>query len=367
MRNRAALLALAAFVVLGLPDGMLGPAWPALRRELDQPLAALGELTALVSGGFVVSSLLSSRIRDRLGPGSAIALGAAGASAALVVYAASPVWAGLLVASFALGFFSGQLDSGFNAHVALNHGPRLMNALHASYGIGATIGPLVIVAALAAGSWRWAYAAAAAADVAVFVALFVTRRDLPVAPPDRWQSLAPAHVPRLALPLMLALFFLIVGLEVAVGSWAPTLLEHRGYGPGRASAWVAAYWALFTAGRAGLAVAGRRIAPATTVRASTVVALAGVVLLEWTPLGLPVTGLGLAGLFPALVSLTPFRLGADRAAAAIGYQFAAATLGSTVLVGAAGLVAQFIGIGALVPFFVAVAVALVALELLFSR
>jgi fucose permease len=365
--TRQAPLALAAFVVLGMPDGMLGPAWPALRRDLDQPLAALGELTALLSIGFVVSSLLSSRIRERLGPGTAIAFGAAGASGALLLYTAAPVWVALLVASLALGFFSGQLDSGFNAYVALHHGPRLMNALHASYGIGATLGPLVVAAALAAGSWRWAYGVAAVVDAAVFVALFATRRDLPAAPPERWQALAPTRTDPLALPLMLSTFFLIVGLEVGVGAWAPTLLEHRGYGRGSASAWVAAYWALFTAGRAALAVAGQRIAPATTVRASILLTLGGAVLLESTPLGLPVTGLGLAGLFPALVSLTPFRLGADRAAAAIGYQFAAATLGSTCIVGAAGLAAQFIGIGALVPFFAACAVALVALELAFSR
>src|SRR5437868_8995274 len=142
MKNRTALLALAAFVVLGLPDGMLGPAWPAIRRELDQPLAALGELTALLSTGFVVSSVVSARVRARTGPGAYVAIGAGGAAVALAVIAASHVWAGLLVAALALGFFEGALDTGFNAHAALHHGPRLMNALHASYGVGGTLGPL---------------------------------------------------------------------------------------------------------------------------------------------------------------------------------------------------------------------------------
>jgi fucose permease len=367
MRNRTALLALVAFVVLGLPDGMLGPAWPAIRRDFGQPLAALGELTALLSAGFVVSTLVSSRIRARVGPGGYVALAAAGAAATLGAYAASPVWAGLLAASFALGFFNGSLDAGFNAHAALHHGPRVMNALHASFGVGATIGPLLVAAALSAGSWRWAWTAAACLDAIVFVALWLTRRDLAAAPPERWRHVAPSQTTRRALALMLSLFFLIVGLEVAIGSWAPTLLEHRGYGRGETSAWVASYWALFTIGRAALAFAGTRIPPATTVRASTAVTLLGAVLLQWSPVGLPLAGLGLAGLFPALVSLTPFRLGADRAPAAIGYQFAAGTLGSTCLVGAAGLTAQFVGIGALVPFFAAAAAALVALELVAGR
>src|SRR3954469_7055929 len=83
MKNRTALLALAAFVVLGMPDGMLGPAWPAIRGDLDQPLAALGELTALLSGGFIVSSVLSSRIRLRLRAGGGGGAGAARAAAAV--------------------------------------------------------------------------------------------------------------------------------------------------------------------------------------------------------------------------------------------------------------------------------------------
>jgi fucose permease len=365
--RRNAALALVAFAALGLPDGMLGPAWPAIRAQLDQPLAALGELAALLSAGFVVSSVLTSRARLRLGPGGHVAAGAGGAAIALGVFAWSPWWAGLLVASFALGLFNGAIDAGFNAHAALHHGPRLMNALHASYGVGATIGPLAVAAALAAGSWRWAWAAAAVVQCAVLSVVWRARRDFPAAPPERWRQVAPSAPRRLELPLMLALFFLIVGLEVGIGAWSPTLLQHRGLGRGAASAWVSSYWACFTAGRVGLALAGRWTSPAATVRSSAVVTLLGVVLLEWSPVGLPLVGLGLAGLFPALVTLTPFRLGAERAAAAIGYQFAAGTLGATSLVAAAGLTAQFVGVGALVPFFAAAAAALMLLELAASR
>jgi fucose permease len=367
VRNRTALLALAAFVVLGLPDGMLGPAWPSLRRDLHQPLAALGELTALVSGGFVVSSLLSSRIRDRIGPGAAVAVGATGAGVALAVYAASPLWSGLLLASLVLGFFEGQLDSGFNAHAALHHGPRLMNALHAAYGIGATLGPLVVAVALAAGSWRWAYAAPAVLYAAAAAGLWATRSDLPAALPERWTARSRPQRRRSALPLMLTLFFLIVGVEVAVAAWAPTLLAERGYSRAAASGWVASYWAMYTLSRVALAFVGARVTPAVAARAGGGLTLVGVVLLEWTPAGLPIAGLGVGGLFPALVSLTPVRVGAERAAAAIGYQFAAGTLGATCVVGAAGLVAQFVGIGALVPFLAAAAAALVVLELAASR
>jgi fucose permease len=367
VRNRTAYLALAAFLALGLPDGMRGPAWPSIRGQLGQPLAALGELTALISAGFVVSTVVSGRVQRRVGPGGYVAAGAAGGTIALALFASSQWWVGLLAASFAVGLFAGAVDAGFNAHAALYHGPRLMNALHAAYGVGATLGPLAVAAALAAGSWRWAWTAAAALDAIVCGALLLTRRDLPGGAPERWDKRQATAQRRGALPLMLVLFFLIVGLESAIGAWSPTLLQHRGLGRGATSAWVASFWACFTAGRVVLALAGRRISPGATLRASAAVALLGVALLAATPAGLPVAGLGLAGFFPALVTLTPFRLGADRAAAAIGYQFAAGTLGSTVLVGSAGLTAQFAGVGALVPYFAAVAVALVALELLVAR
>src|SRR3979490_1200757 len=125
MHNRTALLGLVAFVALGIPDGMLGPAWPSIRAQLHQPLAALGEVTALVGAGFVVSAVVSSRMRGRLGPGGYVALGALGSTVSLAVFAASPWWGGLLAASLTLGFFTGCVDTGFNAHAALHHGPRL--------------------------------------------------------------------------------------------------------------------------------------------------------------------------------------------------------------------------------------------------
>jgi fucose permease len=366
--RKPAFLALLAFFVLGLPDGMLGPAWPTIRADLGQPLAALGELTALGTAGIAVSSLLSGRVRPLLGAGGYLTAGAAGCTLALILFAGSPWWAGLLAASFALGVAAAAIDTGFNSHVALHYGPRLMNALHASYGVGATLGPLLIAAVLTTGSWRLGWAIVAAVELCLTVMLFLGRGGFPAELPARWRTAEQTAQPRRrALPLLLALFFFAVGIEAAIGAWSPTLLEHRGYSHGAASAWTSSYWAAFTAGRAGLAFAGRRIAPARTIRISAVLALAGVILLQWTPVGLPLAGLGLAGLFPALVSLTPLRVGADRAATAMGYQLAAGTIGATAIVGMAGVAAQVVGIGVLVPYFIVGAVALVAIELVAAR
>jgi fucose permease len=366
------LLALVGFVGLGLSDGILGPAWPAIRESLHQPVGALGELQLVGTAGFAAAAFGGGRLRARLGAGAYLALGAAGSAVALTGFVVSPWWGGLLAAMLALGAFSAVLDVGFNAHAALHFTQRLTNALHASYGVGTTVGPLVVAAALAVGTWRGAYGVAVAVDALVAAALWSLRRAIPTDPPERWAGAVQPVGGRGVVLLMLAVFFVVTGVESAVGAWAPTLLVGRGESRGAAAAWVAAYWAAFTAGRAGLAAIGDRLPSAWTLRAGTAVTLAGAVLL-WTNAGgtgvagLPVAGLGLAGIFPALVLLTPIRLGPDRAAAAVGRQLAAATLGVTTAVGLGGVVAQLGGVQALGPYLFAAAAVLVAVELAAAR
>jgi MFS family permease len=366
------LVALVGFVGLGLTDGILGPAWPAIRESLDQPVGALGELQLVGTTGFALAAVASARVRERLRAGPYLALGSAGSAVALVGFVVSPWWGALLASMLALGAFSAAIDVGFNAHAALHFGQRLTNALHASYGVGTTVGPLVVAAALAAGAWRISYGVAVALDALVAAAIWSLRSAIPTDPAERWNAAAPPVAGRRLVVLMLAVFFVVTGVETAIGAWAPTLLIGRGVSRGAAAAWLAAYWGAFTAGRAGLAVAGNRLAPAWTLRAGAAVSLAGAALLWTNPAGagvagLAIAGLGLAGIFPALVLLTPLRLGPERAAAAVGRQLAAATLGVTAAVGLGGLVAQLAGVASLAPYLFALAFVLVAVELAAAR
>lgn len=363
MRTRAGLLGLVAFVVLGIWDGMLGPAWPAIRSELEQPLAALGEVSAAVSAGAVAAGLATGRIRRRVAAGAFVAAGAVAAGCGVAVGAATRWWPLFVVAAFVVGAGAAACDAGINADAALRRGPRLMNALHASYGIGATLGPLLVAAALLAGSWRLAWVVAAVAWAAVAVALTRHRAAFAFEPP-RGRAAQPA---RRTLLLMVALFFLAVGVEAATGAWGATLLVHRGLSRAAAAAWVAAYWGAFTAGRAALAALGNRVSPQLALRVSSVVVVAGELVLFRAPLGLPLAGLGLAAFFPALVLLTPVRVGPERTTAAVGYQLAAGTAGATVVVAAGGIVAQWLGIEALPPFLLAAAALLACAEVVAAR
>jgi fucose permease len=367
MPRRAAAVAIAAFFAIGMPDGMLGPAWPWIRQDLDQPLAALGEVAALISLGALVSGLATGRLRARFGAGTFLAAGALASMVGEALFGASPWWIALLAVSFAVGASRAAVDAGLNAQAALHAGPRLLNALHGSYGVGATAGPLVVAAATSVATWRAAWGVAAALWAVVAAGLLFARSDFPTAVPERWSTARPVLPRRSLLALQLSLFFLITGLEVAIGGWAPTLLEHRGWSRDAAAAWTAAYWGSFTVTRMALAAAGSRVPPSVTLRIGAGAVLGGVVLLAWSPLGLLLAGVGLAGLFPALVALTPFRLGAQRAATFVGYQLSAATAGGAAIVAAAGVVAQWIGIEAIVPFLGACAAVLVALELRAAR
>lgn len=354
-----------SFVVLGLPDYAHGVAWPTMRGDLHRPLADLGTFLAVQAGGYVVATSLLGRITGRWGLDRAI--GGAGLTCAggLLLVAAAPSWPVVLAGSLLLGFGSGVMDAGFNAAVALRNDPRLMGVLHAGYGIGAGIGPVVVGAALAAGAgWRPAYVVLAAATLAVVALL--NRRSVgstPVRPHE-----APGSPRGVLLPCLA--FFLYVALEVTAGAWAFTYLtQRRGLGDLAASGWVAAYWVGLTAGRLWLGVRGEDRSVDSMLRRSMAgMAVSAVVL--WAggpvaPVGLLLAGLSLSVVFPLLMLVTPARVGVERAAAAVGWQAAAGSIGSAAGPAAAGVVLDVAGVGAYGPVVVAMTATLaVTVELL---
>jgi fucose permease len=256
------------------------------------------------------------------------------------------------------------MDTGFNAAVALREDGRLMGLLHAGYGLGAAIGPLVVGASLAAGGgWRPGYVLFAAASLLLVVPL--AGRTLGEAPPQQTMG-----SPR-GMLLPCVAFGVYVSLEVTVGQWAFTsLTEHRGLGDLAASAWVALYWVALTAGRLWLGLSGHR-APVHRLLGLSVAGAAAAAVLLWAggpaaPLGLLVAGLALSVVFPLLMLLTPRRVGAERAAAAVGWQTAAASIGAAAGPALAGIVLDRAGIDAYGPITLALAALLgavvVALE-----
>ena len=180
VRRRAVRLsiALAAFVGLGIPDGMLGVAWPSIRATFHQPLSGLGWLLLASTCGYLAASAASGFLSDRLGTGILLVGAASASAAAMLTFATAGAWPLLLVGALALGAGGGSVDAGVNAYTALAHGTGPMNLLHACYGLGAALGPLAVTAALGRGwPWRAPYAGMLGVELALLAAFALTGRS----------------------------------------------------------------------------------------------------------------------------------------------------------------------------------------------
>jgi fucose permease len=366
-------VALFAFVLLGMTDGSLGVAWPSLRDALGRRLSDLGLLLAFFSGGYLTSSAGYGWAHRRAGTGMLLSVGSLMFFLGLVGFAVTPGWALVAVSAVLLGLGGGLIDTGVNAHAALMFDLGSMNLIHGAFGVGGTLGPLVMTFSLTAGmEWRGGYGLLACLQLASIGLIWWRRgawaegEGVDEGSESTWSWRATAW-------LMVVLFFLYTGVEVATGQWAFTLLtEGRDMVTAVAGAWVAAFWLGLTAGRLGLGFFGKGLSPSRVLDVSILLALVGLGVIWWNPagmgvVGLPVAGLGMAAVFPTLVSVTPARLGRLRSTSSIGHQLAAANVGAASIPWLLGILAEAKGLDTLGPGLFFVGLALAAVHLVSER
>ena len=366
-------VAFACFVGLALYDGALGTAWPSIRRSLALPIGDLGLVQLAGAAGFLCSSAISGRVSARVGRAAGLAGAGALAACGLAAYAASPDVGVLVLAAAVIGVAAGHLEPGLQSHVALTASARAMNLLHACYGIGATIGPLLITGLLVLGwSWRLAYVVILGVDLVVALAVLRYRADFDATTPSRESARADRSRPpgpagevmaplsRLAVATALLLFFLYCGVEMSTGLWAFTFFTvARHLALGLAGLLVAGYWASLTLARLVTAAIGARISSGLLLALCAGGAVAGEVLMLWEPAtaigvaGLLITGASLAPAFPLMMSRTASWAGTARVSSVIGWQSAAACIGVAVPSALAGLLIEDFGLGALMPYLCA--------------
>jgi fucose permease len=372
------LLSYVAFVSLGLPDTVLGVAWPSLRRGFVLAQADVGAALTASVAGYLVSSTMAGRLTSRFGVGGLLAGSSATVALGLAGCAVAPTWWTFVSMAAIVGLGSGAVDAGINGYAAHHFSARHVNWLHGFWSVGATIGPVVMTASVASATYRLGYAALAAAIAAMGLAFARTRRawDDPVkaaasaeraAPPP---ATASAVLRRGRAWLQMAIFFLYTGVELGVGQWCFTVLrEARGLGVEAAGTWTAAYWASHTAGRFVLGSVVERVGPDRLLRATSAGALVAAVLFAASDglagrVGLVALGACFGPFFPTLMARTPARLGGG-AVHAVGFQVGASTLGTAALPSAAGLLATFAGVNAIAAALaVATGVVLVLHEVL---
>jgi fucose permease len=377
------LLSLGSFVILGLPDGLLGTAWPSMRATFGAPVGDLGLILLITTIGSVLVTAFVGPLIRRLGVPALLAVAGVLAAIGYAGFAAAPgLWLVLSVAVL-LGASAGMMDGGLNTAVALTGRPRLLNLLHGAYGVGTAIGPLVVTAAILTGSWRPAYLIQVALDL-VMAGLWLRqrRRDQvqaaqapppePVAPSpqpsDGWSRRRYAGV----VIAGMSVFFVYTGLEVGAGQWEASFCRgHLHLSAGATGLAAFGYWGALTAIRIGLAF--RSVPPQAVVRWGSAISVLATAVI-WAQPGAAVTvaafavlGGALAGVFPALIALTPVRLGAQRAQNVISWQVGAAAAGGAGISAVIGLLIGATSLAVLGPAITVLALILIVAELILGR
>src|SRR6056297_990066 len=361
-----------AFISLGLPDGLLGVAWPEMRESFSLPLDALGIILIGSTTGYLLSSFFNGFFIRKVGVAILLALSCLATGLALIGYTLVPVWWLLPLLAVLAGLGAGAIDAGLNTYVEKHFDEGLMQWLHASFGVGVTIGPIIMSNGIKySDSWRTGYIIVGTAQL-LLALIFILTLSLWKDPKNQktagsnkniklgkeikmTQTLT--HLPAL---LSILLFFIYTGIEMAIGHWTYTLFtESRGISTALAGFWVSTYWGSFTAGRilAGFLAykfLSRKIAKNAAFLGLFGSALIALNLNHWLSLiGLAVTGIAIAPIFPALISSTSYRVGKKHTANTIGMQISAAGLGGALLPGLAGVVGQNISLE-IIPIFIAV-------------
>lgn len=381
MQRLLVLLAGLAFISLGLPDGLLGVAWPSIRASFGRDLDALGLLLIAATGGYVASSFASGSLLRHMNLGMVLAASCLLTGVALLGYAASPRWFLLVALAIVLGLGGGAIDAALNTYAATNHGPRTLNWLHACYGIGAALGPVVMTMVLSRElSWQRGYALVGGAQLALAAAFGLTLRAWPqTSRPDPATAGQPGATIRqtLALPaarLAVAAFIAYAGVEATFGAWTYTLLTAgRGLSPVEAGTVVSLFWGGLTAGRMLAASGGGLLSVGRLLN----VAIWGVTLgaivvwmstsVGWTLVGVAVAGCACGPIFPTLVATTPARLGTAHTANAVGVQIAAAALGLSLVPALVGVIADAAGVHMIAILLVALSLLLAVIYRLLER
>lgn len=377
------MIAFAIFIVLGLPSGLLNVAWPSIQGDFEVRQDAIGILLFASTIGYLIASFISGRVIAQLTMPYTLTLGMLIAAGGMLLgYGLAESWWWLIVVVFLGGLGIGVIDSGLNLYFARHYSPMLMNWLHASFGLGAALGPIIMTLLLTQGtSWRFGYILTAVAYAILGIAVLLTRQawhsTRPLAEADHPSTQSEFTLREsLRQPLVLLgvlLFFIYAGVEVAIPQWGYTLFtEGRGIDIAIAGTWASIYWASFTIGRVVFGFIADRVPLVPVLRLCMLVSIAGSLFI-WqnsvqtlNVIGITIAGFALGPIFPVLISATPERLGEGHANNAIGFQVGAASLGIGAMPSLAGLLAATYNLEVIGPFLVVSAVIMLVLYQMLS-
>ena len=358
-----------AFISLGLPDSLLGSAWPSMYTELGASLSWAGIVSMIIAVGTIVSALCSERLNLRLGTGGVTFLSVMLTAVALLGFSLSTSFWQLCLWAVPYGLGAGSVDAALNNYVALHYESRHMSWLHCMWGVGASIGPVIMGRALAGGTWQGGYRTIALLQFALTAVLLLSLRlwkrpQANVEGADFKPHPIPELLRRPGVPQVLLCFFCYSALEATAGMWAASYCTLvRGIDAETAARWASLFYVGITIGRGVCGFLTMKISDQNMIRLGQALIAAGVVLVL-APLGqgtlfagLITVGLGCAPIYPSIIHETPVNFGRDVSMSMTGLQMATAYVGSCLMPPLFGLLAQYVT-PTLYPWFLAVILAL---------
>ncbi len=361
---RTTLLTYIAFFSLGLPDGLLGVAWPTLRGEYKLCLDSIGWILSCGVVGYMLSSFFYGKLVSMMGVGYLLAWSAVFTSAALFSISFSESYWQVVLASGIGGLGAGAIDSALNGYVAGKEDERLMHWMHAAFGVGIALSPaLMTICIRYLGSWRLGYLLVGSFQA--FEALLMFKNSSIWAnckQHSEEQALSTSlrfHLLRKDVLLSALMFFLYTGVELGLGLWMYSILiEVKGFSEGSSGLLTSSYWGAFTLGRIGAGFLSNRIPNHKQLLGALFLGVLFLFIFACSSNGFLVIvgaagcGLAFAPIFPSLISSTKKRVASESYHTAIGVQIAAAGTGVAIVPTLGGMIAKLVGLGMIPLLFI---------------
>lgn len=361
-----------SFISLGLPDALLGGAWPTMQKEFGVPVSYAGIISMIICFGTIASSLLSDRMTKRFGTGKVTAISVAMTAAALFGFSVSNSFIMLCILAIPYGLGAGGVDASINNYAAIHYASRHMSWLHCMWGIGASTGPYILAAAMTNGGWNLGYRWVGFLQMALTAVLFMT---LPLWKENRTEEKKTAPAKALSIKEIFAIpgakeimtaFFCYCALESTAGLWASSyLVMEFGVSEETAAGLATLFYTGITVGRGISGFVTYKLNDKNMIRLGQSIIAVGVLAIilpfgkEIAMAGIVIVGLGCAPVYPCIIHSTPEHFGADKSQAIIGVQMACAYIGSCFMPPLFGVIANNISAGLFAPYIAVILVLMV--------
>ena len=373
-----------SFISLGLPDSLLGAAWPTMYPQLAVPVSYAGIISLIIAAGTVVSSLQSDRLTRRFGTGRVTAFSVATTAVALFGFSVSSRFWQLCLWAIPYGLGAGSVDASLNNYVALHYKSKHMSWLHCMWGVGASAGPYIMGFVMThGGSWSGGYRSIALIQIVLTAILFCSLplwKGRPQVTDDAGNQVEAKPLSlRQVLKIrgvkqVLVCFFCYCALEQTTGLWASSYLTlHKGVSPETAAGFASMFFLGITAGRALSGFLTMRLSDVQMIRLGQGLIGGGIVIML-LPLGAAaslagfvIIGLGCAPVYPCIIHSTPAHFGADKSQAIIGIQMACAYVGTCLMPPLFGLIANHISVALLPWYLIAILALMIVMHELLIR